>query len=76
VIFFHHGDTEDSETIILFAHRKTRSLRLSESDGGQAAMGKKPEPSVKPSSFNGTLNFLYAPASMLFVCLWLIFESF
>ena len=36
VTFFHHRDTEDTETRFLFAHRET-------------AMGKKTEPSVKPS---------------------------
>jgi len=36
VIFFHHRDTENTETPFLFAHRET-------------AMVKNPEPSVKPS---------------------------
>jgi hypothetical protein len=54
VIFFHHRDTEDTEKLFLFAHRETRPPRLSESDGGQAAMGKKSQPSVKPSLLIGT----------------------
>jgi hypothetical protein len=41
VIFFYHRDTVDTETRFLFAHRET-------------AMGKKPEPSVKPSLLIGT----------------------
>ena len=38
VIFFHHGDTEDTEVLFLFAHRLlARSLQL----GEETAMGKR-----------------------------------
>jgi hypothetical protein len=41
VIFYYHRGTENTETLSLFAHRET-------------AMGKKPEPSVRPSLLIGT----------------------
>jgi len=44
LIFSHHRGTEGAETLFLFAHRETRPPCLSESDGGQAAMGKKSAP--------------------------------
>ena len=55
MIFFHHGDTEDTEVLFLFAHRET-------------AMGKKTWTFGETTTAHWNLDFLYAPASMLFVC--------
>jgi len=49
------------------AHRETRPPRLSESDGGQVAMGKKPSAFGETITAYWHLDYFYAPASMLFV---------
>jgi len=50
------------------AHRETRPPRLSESDGGQAAMGKNTATFGETITAYWHLDYLYAPASMLCVC--------
>ena len=55
VIFFHHRDTEDTEKLFLIAHRET-------------AMGNKTSTFGETINAYWNLDYLYAPASMLFVC--------